>query len=65
MNHGALVPQAAQRVAMATALFALLAAVGCMTQHQAVMSPAGDVARTTAPPIDPAENRCAQFSCER
>ena len=64
MNHGALFPNAAKRIAMATALYALLGAVGCVTRPQAVMSPAGAVARTTAPPIDPAENRCAQFSCE-
>jgi hypothetical protein len=64
MNHGALVSKAAKRVAMATALCALLGAVGCVTRHQAVMSPAGVVAGTTAPPIDPAENGCAQFSCE-
>jgi hypothetical protein len=64
MNHGALFPKAAKRVAMVAALFALLGTVGCMTPPQAVMNPAGDVARTTAPP-DPAENRCAQFSCEQ
>jgi hypothetical protein len=64
MNHGELFPKAAKRVAMATALFVLLGAVGCMTRHQAVMSPAGVVAGTTAPPIDPAEDWCAQFSCE-
>jgi hypothetical protein len=64
MNNGALFPKAAMRVAVATALFALLGAIGCATRPQAVMSTAGDVARTTAPPIDPAENTCAQFSCE-
>jgi hypothetical protein len=64
MNHGALFPKAAKRVAMATALFALLGAVSCVTRPQAGMSPAGDIARTTAPPIDPADNKCAQFSCE-
>jgi hypothetical protein len=64
MNHGALFPKAAKRVAMATALCVLLGAVGCVTPPQAVMSPAGDVARTTVPPFDPAENRCAQFGCE-
>lgn len=64
MNFRELFPKAAKRVAMATALVALLGAVGCMSRHQAVMSPAGDVARTTLPPIDPTEDRCAQFSCE-
>jgi hypothetical protein len=64
MNHGTLLPKAAKRVAVATALCALLGAVGCATAHQAVMGPAGDIARTTASPIDLAENRCAQFSCE-
>ena len=64
MKHGTLFPKAATRVAMATALCALLGAIGCETRPQAGMSTAGDVARTTAPPIDPAENTCAQFSCQ-
>jgi hypothetical protein len=64
MNHGLLFSKAAKRVAMATALCALLGATGCLTRPQAVMSGAGDVARTTAPPFDPADNKCAQFSCE-
>jgi hypothetical protein len=64
MNHGEVFPKAAKRVAMATALFVLLGAVGCMTPHQAFMSPAGDVMSLTAPPINPAEDRCSQFSCE-
>ena len=64
MNHRALIPKAATRVATATALCALLGAIGCVTRPQAVMSAAGDVARTTAPPIDPADNQCAQFGCE-
>jgi hypothetical protein len=64
MNYREPFPKAARRVAMATALCALLGAVGCMTRHQAVMRPAGDVARTTAPPLDLTENKCAQFSCE-
>ena len=64
MNHRALSPKASKRVAIVATLCALLGTVGCMTPPQAVMNPAGDVARTTAPP-DPAENRCAQFSCEQ
>jgi len=64
MNHGTLFPKAATRVAMATALCALLGAIVCVTRPQAVMSAPGDVVRTTAPPIDPAENTCAQFSCQ-
>jgi hypothetical protein len=64
MHYRELFPKAAKRVAMATALCALLGAVGCMTRPQAVVSPPGAVARTTVPPIDPAENRCAQFGCE-
>jgi len=64
MNDREPFQKAAKRVAMATALFALLGAVGCMTRPGAVMSPAGDVARATAPPIDSAEDGCAQFSCE-
>jgi len=64
MNHGALFPKAATRVAMAAALCALLGAIGCVTRSQAVMSAPGDVARTTAPPFDPADNKCSQFSCE-
>ncbi len=63
MNHRALFPKVAKRVAMVAALCALLGAVGCMTRPQAVMRPAGDVTSTTLS-IDPAENRCAQFSCE-
>jgi hypothetical protein len=65
MNHGALFPKVAKRVAMVAALCALLGAVGCMTLPQAVMSPAGDVTSTTRLSIDPAENGCAQFSCEQ
>jgi hypothetical protein len=65
MNHGALVSKAVKCVAMATALVALLGTVGCMTPHQAFMSPAGDVTSTTQLTIDPGENRCAQFSCEQ
>jgi hypothetical protein len=64
MNYGPLFAKATTRVAMAMALCALLGAVGCVTRPQAVMSGAGDVARTTAPPIDPADNKCAQFACE-
>ena len=64
MNHRELFPKAAKRVAIVATLFALLATVGCMTRPQAVMSPAGDVTSTTQLTIDPAENRCAQFSCE-
>jgi hypothetical protein len=64
MNHGKLFPKAATRVVMATALCALLGAIGCVTRPQAVMSTAGDVARTTAPPFDPADNKCAQLSCQ-
>jgi hypothetical protein len=64
MNHGALSPKPATRVAMVTALCAVLGAVGCVMRPPAVMSGAGDVVRTTAPPIDPAENQCAQFGCE-
>jgi len=43
---------------------ALLGAIGCVTRPEAIMSAPGDVVRTTAPPIDPAENTCAQFSCQ-
>ena len=64
MNHRQLVPKAAKRFAMATALFVVLGAVGCMMRHEAGMSAASDVASTTAPPIDPAGDRCSQFSCE-
>jgi hypothetical protein len=64
MNHGELFPKAATRVTMAMALFVLLGAVGCMTPHQAFMSPAGDVMSLTAPPINPTEDRCSQFSCQ-
>ena len=64
MNHEALFPKAAKHVAMVAALCALLGTVGCMIPHQAVMSPAGDVMTLTAPPIDLAEDRCSQFSCE-
>jgi hypothetical protein len=64
MNHGVLFSKAAKRVAMATALCALLGAIGCVTRPQALMSTAADVARTTAPSFDPADNKCAQFSCE-
>ena len=64
MNYGPLFAKATTCVAMAMALCALLGAVGCVTRPQAVMSGAGDVARTTAPPFDPADNKCAQFSCE-
>jgi len=63
MNHGELFPKATKRFALATALFAFLAAVGCMTRQQAVMSAAGDVARTGAT-IDPAGDKCSQFACE-
>ena len=63
MNHEALFPKAAKRVAMVAALFALLGTVGCVIPHQAVMSPAGNVMSMTAPPIDLAEDRCSQFSC--
>jgi hypothetical protein len=64
MNHRQLVPKAAKRFAMATALFALLGTFGCMTRHEAVMSAAGDVASTTWSTIDPAGAKCAQFGCE-
>ena len=64
MNYREPFAKAAKRVAMVAALFALLGTVGCMTPHQAFMSPAGDVMSLTAPPINPAEDRCSQFSCE-
>jgi hypothetical protein len=64
MNHGTLFPKAATRVAMATALCALLGAIGCVTRPQAILSTAGDVARTTAIPFDPADNKCTEFSCQ-
>ena len=64
MNYGALFRKAATRVVMATALCALLGAIGCVTRPQAVMSTAGDVARMTATPFDPADNKCAEFSCQ-
>ena len=64
MNYGALFRKAATRVVMATALCALLGAVGCVMQPQAAMSGAGDVVRTTAPSFDPADNKCAEFSCQ-
>jgi len=64
MNQREQFPKAAKRVAIVATLFALLGTVGCMTPPQAVMSPVGHVARTTVPPFDPAENRCAQFACE-
>ena len=64
MNHGALFPKAATRVVMATALFVLLGAVGCMTPHHAFMNPAGDVMNLTALPINLVDDRCSQFSCE-
>ena len=64
MNHRALFPKAATRVATATALCALLGAIGCATRPQAVMSTAGDVARMTATPFDPTDTKCTQFSCE-
>jgi hypothetical protein len=64
MNHRALSPKAAKRVAIVATLFALLGTVGCMTPHQVFMSPAGDVMSLTAPPINPPEDRCSQFSCE-
>ena len=51
--------------ALATAMMflTLLGTVGCMTRHQAVTSPAGDVASM----IDPAEqtnDKCEAFGCE-
>jgi hypothetical protein len=64
MNYGPLFAKATTRVAMAMALCALLGVVGCVTRPQAVMSGAGDVAHPTAPPIDPADNKCALFACE-
>jgi hypothetical protein len=64
MNHGTLFPKAATRVAMATVLCALLGAIGCVPLPHAVMSTAGDLARTTAPPFDAADYKCSQFSCE-
>ena len=64
MNHRALFRKAATRVAMAMALCALLGATGCVTRPQAVMSVASDVARTTAIPFDPADNKCTEFSCQ-
>jgi hypothetical protein len=64
MNHRALFPKAATRLAMATALCALLGAIGWVTRPQAIVSTAGDVARTTAIPFDPADNKCAEFSCQ-
>jgi hypothetical protein len=64
MSHGTLFPKAAIRIAMATALCALLGAIGWVTRPQAIVSTAGDVARTTAIPFDPADNKCAQFSCQ-
>jgi hypothetical protein len=64
MNHRALFPKPVTRVAMATALCALLGAIGCVTRPQAIMSTAGDVARMTATPFDPADNKCAEFSCQ-
>ena len=64
MNHQALFPKAATRVAMATALCALLGAIGWVTRPQAIVSTAGDVARMTAPSFDAADNKCSQFSCE-
>jgi hypothetical protein len=64
MNYREPFAKAAKRVAMVAALFALLGTVGCMTPHQGFMSPAGDVMSLTAPPINPAEDRCSQFSCE-
>jgi hypothetical protein len=64
MNYREPFAKAAKRVAMVAALFALLGTVGCMIPHQAVMSPAGNVMSMTAPPIDLAEDRCSQFSCQ-
>jgi hypothetical protein len=64
MNHGELFRKAMKCFALATALFAFLAAVGCMTRQQAVMSAAGDVARTQGLTIDPAGDKCSQFGCE-
>ena len=64
MNYGALFRKAATRVVMATALCALLGAIGCATRPQAVMRTAGDVARITATPFDPTDTKCTQFSCE-
>jgi hypothetical protein len=64
MNHRALSPKAAIRIAMATALCALLGAIGWVTRPQAIVSTAGDVAHMTAPPFDPADNKCAEFSCQ-
>jgi hypothetical protein len=64
MNYRALFPKATKRVAIVATLCALLGTVGCMIRPQAVMSPAGDGMSLTAPPINPAEDRCSQFSCE-
>jgi hypothetical protein len=63
MNHQALSPKVAKRVAMVGALCALLGAVGCMTRPQAVMRPAGDVTSTMLS-IDAPEDVCAEFSCQ-
>jgi hypothetical protein len=63
MNHRALFPKVAKRVAMVGALCALLGVVGCMTRPQAVMRPAGDVTSTSLS-IDAPEDACTQFSCQ-
>ena len=63
MNGTELPPCVARRVAIATALFALLGATGCMTRPQAVMSAAGSVASTSGSPIIPAQGECIAFTC--
>jgi len=60
MTRKELLPKA---LVTAMMFLTLLGTVGCMTWHQAVMSPSGDVAST----IDPgqsAQAKCEDFTCE-
>ena len=64
MTRKELLPKA---LVTAMMLLTLLGTVGCLTWHQAVMSPAGDVASTIDPAIDPgqsAQAKCEDFTCE-
>ncbi len=64
MTRKELLPKA---LVTAMMFLTLLGTVGCLTWHQAVMSPAGDVASTIDPAIDPgqsAQAKCEDFTCE-